>query len=125
MTPRKKLATRELVALFNREGGICHLCKTAIQVGKLWDVSHEIPLELGGADDESNWRIAHRTCHRDHTATVDAPAIAKAKRREAVHKGAVRPVQKIQSRGFAKSERAAHREPKQSLPRRPLYRDAQ
>ncbi|MBY9045422.1 HNH endonuclease, partial [Pseudomonas fluorescens] len=53
-----------------------------------WDVSHELPLELGGADDDTNRRSAHRKCHRTHTATVDMPAIARAKRIHAGHHGA-------------------------------------
>ena len=125
MTDRRRLSTRDLVALFNREQGVCHLCRQAIQIGQLWDVSHEIPLALCGSDDDSNWRVAHRACHREHTARVDQPTIAKVKRQAAAHIGAVRPAQKIQNRGFAKSERAAKREPKTALPRRLLYRDIQ
>jgi hypothetical protein len=59
-----------------------------IFVGQAWDVSHEIPLELGGADDDANRRAAHRKCHRAHTAAVDLPAIARAKRVQANHHGA-------------------------------------
>ena len=99
MTKRRRLSTRDRVALFNRKGGICHLCGGKVMPGEEWDNSHEIPLEMGGADDESNWNVAHRKCHRVHTATVDAPRIAKTKRQYAGHIGA-----KLKGQGFRKSE---------------------
>ena len=89
MTTRRTLSTKARLEVFARHDGVCHLCGGKIQVGEAWDVSHDIPLALLGADDESNMRPAHRRCHRHHTATVDQPAIAKAKRLEAKHKGAV------------------------------------
>jgi len=46
---RKRLSTTERLALLERENATCHLCKGIIQPGQAWDVSHEIPLELGGA----------------------------------------------------------------------------
>jgi 5-methylcytosine-specific restriction enzyme A len=85
---RKSLSTRIRVKIFEKEGGICHFCNIRVGAGQEWDVSHEIPLELGGADDMSNWRVAHRKCHRTHTATVDIPRIAKTKRSYAKHIGA-------------------------------------
>lgn len=85
---RKRLSTTERLALLERENATCHLCKGAIQPGQAWDVSHEIALELGGADDDENRRATHRKCHRSHTAAVDQPAIAKAKRNYAKHRGA-------------------------------------
>jgi 5-methylcytosine-specific restriction protein A len=89
-TTRRHISTTKRVDLFKRMGGVCHLCHGKVNAGEGWDVSHVIPLELGGADDESNWDVAHRTCHRAHTAAVDQPAIAQAKRREARHIGAHR-----------------------------------
>lgn len=119
---RHRHTMRELVALFSREGGICHLCKQPVQVGQPWDVSHEIPIALGGGDNNSNWRVAHRVCHRVHTSDVDQPAIAKAKRREAAHIGArTRPVVKLRSAPFPRSERTAKREPKVMPPRRDIF----
>lgn len=83
--PRKRFTTAQRFELLKREDSTCHLCKGPITPGQAWDISHEIPLELLGRDDESNWRCAHRKCHRRHTATVDIPAIARAKRIEAKH----------------------------------------
>jgi len=59
-----------------------------VSPGEEWDVSHDIPLEAGGKDDESNWLVAHRKCHRVHTSTVDMPLIAKVKRIHQNHIGA-------------------------------------
>jgi 5-methylcytosine-specific restriction protein A len=85
---RRRLTTRQRQELLDRENHACHLCNGRIRPGDAWDVSHEIALELGGADDEKNRRAAHRKCHREHTAKSDIPAIAKLKRVRAKHTGA-------------------------------------
>lgn len=87
MVRRRHWSTRARAALFMAHGGICHLCGGKIHATEAWDVSHETPLELGGADDDTNAKPAHRKCHRVHTAETDIPAIAKAKRNEARHRG--------------------------------------
>lgn len=88
MTKRRSISQTMRVRIFERHNGICEFCEQKIQVGEAWEVSHSIPLECGGADDESNMRPAHKTCHRKHTSEVDAPAIAKVKRIHAKHIGA-------------------------------------
>lgn len=85
---RRSISTRERLRLFTLHGGRCHLCGGLIQVGDRWEISHDIPLELLGPDDDQNRKPAHYKCHRTHTSEVDIPAIAKAKRREAAHTGA-------------------------------------
>jgi 5-methylcytosine-specific restriction protein A len=85
---RVRITAKMRVDIFLRHDGVCHLCKLKVIPGEEWDVSHEIPLEAGGRDDDSNWLVAHRRCHRTHTATVDAPLIAKVKRIRARHLGA-------------------------------------
>ena len=100
MTKRRRISTKDRVSLFTREKGICHQCKGPVTSGQGWQVSHIIPLALGGADDPSNWGVIHIKCHKALTATEDVPRIAKAKRQEARHIGAVRPKQSIKSRGF-------------------------
>ena len=123
MTKRRRISTRERAALFSRERGVCHMCGGLVHAGEAWDVSHEIPLACGGADDETNWKVAHRKCHREHTAKVDAPLIAKVRRVAQKHLGATRPARKMKGRGFSKHER--ERPPATKIvQRRPIYEDA-
>lgn len=88
---RRSISTKERVRLFELHGGICHFCEGKIHVGEAWDVSHVIPLAIGGEDDDVNRMPAHRKCHRAHTAAIDAPRIAKSKRVRAKHIGAKAP----------------------------------
>lgn len=85
---RVRITAKMRADIFLTHNGMCHLCKMKVVPGEDWDVSHEIPLEAGGVDDSSNWLVAHRKCHRTHTATVDAPLIAKVKRIHQKHVGA-------------------------------------
>lgn len=84
---RRPISGTERLRIFKRENGVCHLCGGKVNVGEAWDVSHEIPLALGGDDEGNNRRVAHTKCHKAHTAANDIPAIAKAKRRERAHLG--------------------------------------
>lgn len=101
MSTRKKWSAKARAAFFVAEKGICHLCNGKINgATEGWDLSHDIPLELGGADDATNIKVAHRKCHRAHTSTVDVPLIAKAKRRAQKNIG-IRPPSQIKSAGFS------------------------
>lgn len=120
---RRHISARERVAIFKRWDGVCHLCGGKISVGDAWEVSHDIPLEMGGADEGDNLKPAHRKCHRAHTSEVDAPQIAQAKRREAAHIGArAESKNPIRSRGFEKRERPVKLPPP---PRRSIYEIAE
>lgn len=85
---RIKITVKRRADIFLARGGTCHLCNMKVVPGEDWDVSHDIPLEAGGKDDETNWFVAHRKCHRVHTSTVDMPLIAKVKRVHQRHIGA-------------------------------------
>jgi 5-methylcytosine-specific restriction protein A len=92
MIRRRKLSTRERSELFEKHAGICHICNQPIVAGQKWEVSHIIPLGLGGTDSEENRAPAHkRPCHEFQTRVTDIPAIARAKRTYAKHIGAYRP----------------------------------
>jgi 5-methylcytosine-specific restriction protein A len=88
---RKRLSTADRVRIFTAAEGVCHICETKIQTGQPWEVSHPTPIEMGGADDDTNRRPAHKKCHARQTADIDIPQIAKAKRRQARHLGIKKP----------------------------------
>ena len=90
MTTRRSLSAMQRLKVFEAARGICHLCEQRIQVGQAWEVEHVRPLALGGADDESNMRPAHKACHADKTK-ADAASWSKAKRMKAKHFGIRKP----------------------------------
>lgn len=86
MTSRQSLSPTRRLQLFERHSGRCHICDMKIQVGQKWEVEHVIALTIGGADDESNMRPAHKACHAVKTK-VDVAAGAKCQRVKAKHYG--------------------------------------
>lgn len=90
-TARQRLSGRDRQAILLEHNRSCHLCGGEILPDEGFEISHPLPLALGGEDTPDNRRPAHKKCHRHHTSTVDAPNIAKAKRRELKNLGAVRP----------------------------------
>ncbi len=77
---RKRLTSQQRLDVFRSQRGICHICSGRInEYTEAWEIEHQIPLALGGADDETNWRLAHRKCHRAKTKS-DIKTIAKTKR---------------------------------------------
>lgn len=91
MTKRRHWSTRDRMKLLTKYDHRCHICQMRIEPGDAWDVSHERPLAMLGADDDENTKPAHRKCHRIVTAKVDQPTIAYAKKLEATHLGATAP----------------------------------
>lgn len=95
MIRRRRLSTKQKVVLFERCAGVCHICGQAIQIGQRWDVSHIVPLALGGADVDCNRAPAHKPCHAWQTRMTDLPAIARARRIYARHIGAYEPRRRL------------------------------
>jgi len=83
---RKTLSAKIRLQIFQTHKGLCHICGGKVNVGESWDVEHVIPFAMGGEDNETNWAVAHVKCHRTKTVQ-DVAEIAKAKRREARHRG--------------------------------------
>lgn len=106
--------------IFDREKGICHLCKQPIE-HKRWDLDHVKALINGGSNSEDNLKPAHQVCHRGKTLADIAEKVKVAAIR-ARHTGAAVPKQKMPSRPFrwAKEKGAAKLPPPAP---RPLYRE--
>ena len=84
---RRHLSPRERLRLFTAAGGVCHICGGKIDgTREAWDIEHVIPLAMGGADDDTNMRPAHKVCHAPKTAD-DLGRLAKAKRQQLRHLG--------------------------------------
>lgn len=80
----------------------CDGCGLMVKGG--FEIDHIRADGLLGDPTFENSRLLCLPCHKEKTKD-DVARIAKAKRVEARHLGAVRPKGKIQSRGFAKKER--------------------
>ena len=105
--------------IFDREGGICHECKRKIEAGERWEADHRPALINGGENRESKIFPVHDKCHKKRTAQDVAEKSKVAKIRQK-HAGIRKATQKIQSRGFAKTEKP-NKITKGSLPPRSLY----
>lgn len=55
--------------VFNRDGGICQLCKLLIGDAK-WHVDHVIPLARGGWHCYANVQLAHASCNQAKSASL-------------------------------------------------------
>lgn len=85
-----------------------------------FEIDHIRADGLLGEPTIENAKLLCKPCH-DEKTKADVAAIAKAKRREALHLG-VRKKPSFVSRGFAKFTKPA-KEPVKLPPRRPIYRD--
>ena len=57
--------------LFRKQSGICVCCFKSIEKAEFAEVDHAVPLARGGADDRSNYLLAHSQCNREkHNKTL-------------------------------------------------------
>lgn len=117
-TPDTKVPPRVRLRIYDRENGTCHISGRKIQPGEKWELEHKIALILGGEHRESNLFPALAEFHKPKTA-AEMKVKSKIADVRKKHLGITRPKQTIQSRGFARKERAPKPEP--TLPRRRLY----
>lgn len=94
--------------VFDRDGGICHLCRQAIQIGQKYDLDHVEALINGGENRESNLKPAHRKCHVEKTAS-DVAEKAKIAAIRGKHIGAVRPSSKLATRDKPKQPKESQK----------------
>lgn len=96
------------------KNGICNECGD--NVGNSFDIDHLIPLENGGKDDESNFQLLCKPCHKLKTK-ADIKIIAKVRSIRQKHEGAKVPKQSIKSAPFPKSIKSQKAKTKTQPPR--------
>lgn len=109
---------RVRLRVYDRDNGVCYLCRLPIKAGESWQADHIKALANGGEHRETNLAPVHSHCHVGKTArdVAEKSKVAKVRKK---HLG-IKPVKKqIRSAGFAKAERT----PKPSLQPRPLYKE--
>lgn len=104
--------------IFDRDGGVCHLCKLPIKPGETWQADHVTALINGGEHRETNLAPAHSHCHVGKTAR-DVKEKAKTARVRQKHTGATRPAGKLCGQPFPTSQKRP-RIDKSALPPLPL-----
>lgn len=109
-TPRRKLSTRDRLAVWERCAGRC-TCGRKVQVGEAWQADHPRALGLGGADNPVDLVVLGECCMPAKNAD-DMHRIAKAKRQKARHIGAHRPRTPI--RGWRRFDGTPVRNPRLS-----------
>jgi 5-methylcytosine-specific restriction endonuclease McrA len=77
-TARGHLSTRRKLAIWEREKGLCMLCRCRLTLGN-FIYEHVIALELGGADTDDNISLTCKPCAKEKTRD-DHSRAAKAKR---------------------------------------------
>lgn len=76
--PRKHISQKTRDLVFEKDAGKCYLCGLPASRDN-FDLEHEIALELGGLDELSNYRVAHKDCHKIKSKD-DIRLIAKGRR---------------------------------------------
>lgn len=116
-----KVPPRVRLRIYDRAGGICHICKLPIKQGETWHADHVKALIEGGENREQNLAPAHAVCNLAK-ANGEKTRKAKVARTRKKNVGITRPKQSIRSAGFARTDKPA-RIQKPSPPRRALYQE--
>lgn len=118
----QNIPPRVRLRIYDRDGGVCHLCKLPIKVAESWQADHVQALINGGEHRESNLAPVHSHCHVAKTAR-DVAEKSKIADKRKKHLGITTPKQKIPGRGFGLSEHKAKRLSRttQSLPPKRLF----
>jgi len=58
------------VVVYERDRGVCGICKKPVERDSKWEVDHVIPLSKGGAHSYDNVQLSHRSCNRIKRAVV-------------------------------------------------------
>lgn len=119
-TPDTKAPPRVRQRVFDKAGGICHICSLPIKTGESWHLDHVIALIEGGENRESNLGPAHGHCNLAK-ANGEKTRKAKVQRTRGKHTGAIRPKQKIQSRNDLRMDKK--KSDKISLPPKRLFEE--
>lgn len=100
-TPRKAMTPARKRRIHAQHKGLCTYCEHETEImGPTVVYDHEIPLELGGADDDSNIGPIHASpCNKIKTA-ADAKRIAKMRRQSKMDEP--REPSRLLGRGFDK-----------------------
>ena len=95
-TPRRSMTPARRKRIFLAHGGVCGFCHEKIAAGEPFEIDHEVPLALGGSDNDGNCYPIHVRCHEIKTFGLKRPgrqrvsdfsAIAKVKRLRAKRLG--------------------------------------
>jgi hypothetical protein len=121
-TPDAKIPARVKLRVLRRFNNKCALTGILIADGQVFDCDHIKRLEDGGSHSEDNLQPVLRLPHEIKTA-AERKRQAKADRVAKKAHGLVESKTKIQSRGFETATKPT-RIQKQSLPPRPMFKDA-
>ncbi len=56
--------------VFERDGGMCGICKQRVERDSPWEIDHMIPISRGGAHAYANVQLSHQSCNRAKRDTL-------------------------------------------------------
>jgi 5-methylcytosine-specific restriction endonuclease McrA len=56
--------------VFDRDKGVCGICKMIVDRASRWEIDHIIPLSKGGAHSYENSQLTHSKCNRSKSAKI-------------------------------------------------------